>query len=194
MLNGLVTRRGLALALAVAGASLAGCSTANHDVGDAGMMGGESGYHASRLTCAAPETLPSPPVTVVVGDMGMTRMMTGTAPLGTRMLLRASPVAVPAGQMSFLVENTGWRTHEMVVMPLSDQTGAGQRVPGPDGEVDEAGSLGEASNACGEGAGDGLTSGSVGWLSVTLPAGRYELLCNLPNHYANGMWQEFDVT
>jgi len=29
---------------------------------------------------------------------------------------------------------------------------------------------------------------------VTLPPGRYELICNLPNHYADGMYQELVVT
>ena len=71
---------------------------------------------------------------------------------------------------------------------------AGQKVPGPDGKVDEAGSLGEASTSCGAGAGDGIQAGTVSWTTLTLAAGRYELVCNLPNHYADGMHQEIQVT
>ena len=72
--------------------------------------------------------------------------------------------------------------------------GAGQRVPGADGKVDEAGSLGEASASCAAGSGKGITAGAVGWTTLTLAPGRYELVCNLKNHYANGMHQELDVS
>jgi uncharacterized cupredoxin-like copper-binding protein len=54
--------------------------------------------------------------------------------------------------------------------------------------------LGEVSAGCAAGAGEGLPAGSVGWVTVTLPAGRCELVCNLPSHYADGMRQELDVT
>ena len=46
------------------------------------MMGGAAGYAFSRLTCAAPPSLPGATVQVMLGDMGMTQMMGGTAPLG----------------------------------------------------------------------------------------------------------------
>jgi uncharacterized cupredoxin-like copper-binding protein len=88
----------------------------------------------------------------------------------------------------------GWRTHEMVALPLAPGQAAGQRTPGADGKVDEAGSLGEASTSCATGPGDGIKSRRVGWVTLTLPAGPYELVCNLRNHYANGMHQLFVVT
>ena len=121
----------------------------------AGMMGGDPNYHYSAPTCAAPTSLPGSTVTVVLGDMGMTQMMSGTAPLGSHMMLRATPATVPAGQVSLVASNMGWRTHELVILPLAADAAAGQRVPGPDGKVDEAGSLGEASASCAEGSGDG---------------------------------------
>jgi uncharacterized cupredoxin-like copper-binding protein len=34
----------------------------------------------------------------------------------------------------------------------------------------------------------------VGWTTIDLRPGRYELVCNLRNHYANGMHQELDVS
>jgi uncharacterized cupredoxin-like copper-binding protein len=110
------------------------------------------------------------------------------------MLLSVDPATVPTGQVSLVVENTGWRTHEVVVLPLAPGAAAGQRVPGSDGTVDETGSLGEASGSCAAGTGDGIASGAVGWVTVTLPPGHYELVCNLQNHYANGMRQELVVT
>jgi uncharacterized cupredoxin-like copper-binding protein len=91
-------------------------------------------------------------------------MMGGVAPMGARMLLTAEPATVRSGQVSLVVDNTGWRTHELVVLPLA------------------------------AGAGDGIVSGAVGWVTVTLSPGHYELVCNLQNHYANGMRQELVVT
>ena len=157
-------------------------------------MGGDSSYHYSVVTCSAPATLPAPQITVTLGDMGMAGLLGGTAPLGARMMLRAIPVTVRAGQVSVIAENMGWRTHELVILPLAAGSSAGQRVPGRDGKVDEFGSLGEASTPCGPGAGGGITSGAVGWTTVTLSPGRYELVCNLPNHYADGMREEIVVT
>lgn len=159
-----------------------------------GMMGGGAGYSYSRLTCAAPSSLPGRTVSVMLADMGMTQMMGGTAPLGARMMLRAVPVTVSAGQVSLVVSNMGWRTHELVILPLTGGAVAGQRVPGADGKVDETGSLGEASNSCAGGVGEGIKAGTVGWTTVTLAPGRYELVCNLANHYADGMRQELQVT
>ncbi len=120
-------------------------------------------------------------------------MMGGTAPMGAQMRLHATPATEPAGPTSLVVSNVGWRTHELVFLPLA-AAAVGQRVPGSDGKVSQAGSVGEASSSCASGAGTGLTSGSVGWVTVTLAPGRYELLCNLPNHYADGMRQELTIS
>lgn len=152
-----------------------------------------SGYHYSSLTCSAPSTPPGSTVRVTLADMGMTRMMGGNAARGEHMMLRAAPAAVTAGQVRFVASNVGWRTHELVVLPLAAGARVGERVPGADGKVDETGSLGEASSACGADAGEGITSGSVGWTTMSLPRGRYELLCNLTNHYADGMYAELVV-
>ncbi len=159
------------------------------------MMGSApTGYHPRALSCAEPTSLPATIVYVMLGDMGMTSMMNGDAPLGGHMMLRTVPATVPAGQVSFEVANMGWRTHEMVVLPVSGGQSTGQRAPGPDGRVDETGSLGEASASCAEGTGDGIASGSIGWVNLKLPPGDYELVCNLTNHYASGMHEAFTVT
>ena len=188
------SRRLLAFAGVAAGLVLAGCTSNNKQPSGAGMMGGGSGYRYSAVTCSAPSPLPGRTVPVTLADMGMTQMMGGTAPPGARMMLRAAAATVPAGQISLVASNMGWRTHELVILPLATGAGAGQRVPGADGKVDETGSLGEASNSCAAGSGNGITSGTVGWTTITLAPGRYELACNLPNHYADGMYQELVVT
>lgn len=158
------------------------------------MMGGGSNYRSSVSTCRPPAALTGTRVEVSLGDMGMATMMGGVAPIGARMRLLVSTTKVPAGKVSFVVSNQGWRTHELVVLPLAAGVPAGQRQVGASGRVSETGSLGEASSPCGADSGEGITSGSAGWTTLTLPAGRYELICNLPNHYADGMRQAFVVS
>lgn len=188
-----------ALSVVAAGAlALTGCGGGSV-MGGSSVMGGTGqemdGHTLSGSTCtpAAPSTSGAV-VHVVLADMGMTRMMGGTAPMGARMMLRATPTTVAAGTITLQASDRGWRTHELVVLPLAAGAKAGQRIPGADGKVSESGSLGEASAACATGAGDGIPAGSTSWVTLKLPAGRYELVCNLPNHYVDGMRQELDVT
>ena len=110
------------------------------------------------------------------------------------MRIFAIPENVSRGTMSIRVINTGALTHELVVLPLPAGQGIGQRPIGADGKVDEVGSLGEVSRTCGAGPGDGIVAGAAGWTTLNLEPGRYELVCNLPGHYASGMYTELDVT
>ena len=41
---------------------------------------------------------------------------------------------------------------------------------------------------------DGIAPGGSSWVTVTLAAGRYEIVCNLPGHYAAGMYAQLTVT
>jgi uncharacterized cupredoxin-like copper-binding protein len=182
--------RSFVLVAALVAALVTGCS----NVGTGSMMGAAPhGYRMTRLSCRAPSTLPGQNVFVMLGDMGMTRMMGGPAPLSAHMMLRAVPERVQSGQISFVVANMGWRTHEMVVLPLGPGQQAGGRVPGANGRVGETESPGEASASCAAGEGDGIRPGTVGWTTLDLPAGRYELVCNLRHHYEAGMHQLFVV-
>jgi uncharacterized cupredoxin-like copper-binding protein len=141
-------------------------------------------------TCDAP-ALPGQTADVVLSDMrGMSSggMMSG----GRMMSIAARRSVVGAGTMSFRVWNAGMMDHELVVMRLPEG-GVGTRSVGADGRVSEEGSLGEASRSCGEGAGEGIAPGAVSWVSLNLAGGRYELICNLPGHYAMGMFTELDV-
>jgi uncharacterized cupredoxin-like copper-binding protein len=152
-----------------------------------GVRGGPS--------CNAP-ALPGQTVDVVLSDMGGMMgggMMGGGMMGGGHMMnVAASPSAAAAGEVSFRVRNAGMMVHELVVLPLPPG-GAGTRPVGPDGRVSEAGSLGEASKSCGEGAGDGIAPGAESWTTLHLAPGRYELICNLLGHYAMGMFTELDV-
>lgn len=114
------------------------------------------------------------------GMMGMDMSM---APMG----VKAAPATAPAGVVTFHVTNTSKDTiHEMIVMSLADPTkalpyiDADQRV-----DEDKAGDKGEVSE---------LDPGATGSLTVALKPGKYLLICNVPGHFASGMWTEFEVT
>ena len=95
--------------------------------------------------------------------------------------------SAPAGVVTFKVNNVSKDTiHEMIVMYLQDPT---KPLPYIDNEnrvdEDKAGDKGEVSE---------LDPGQSGTLSVPLRVGKYLLICNVPGHYAAGMWAEFEVT
>jgi uncharacterized cupredoxin-like copper-binding protein len=112
---------------------------------------------------------------------------------GMAMHLVADRASVAAGTVSFVARNAAGATHELMILPLEPGQRAGERSVGSDRRVSETGSLGEASRACGAGAGDGIAAGATGWVTLDLQPGRYELVCNLPGHYAAGMYAELDV-
>ncbi|MEU2227932.1 sulfocyanin-like copper-binding protein [Streptomyces sp. NPDC018347] len=184
-----------ALALGIATTGLMAASGAFHRPSPAA-------WRAQSSQCGAPAAQGTA-VDVTVWDMG--RMMRGPdrpAPNSGRpgrygmsmMRLTVHPTAVPAGKVTVRVVNAGTLTHEVIVLPLPAGRTAGERAIGSDGRVSEAGSLGEASRTCGSGAGEGIASGAAAWTTVTLRPGRYELLCDVPGHYAAGMYAELDVT
>ena len=142
------------------------------------------GHHHASTSCTVP-SLPGQVVHVVLADMRMPMMRA----VHHRMVLRAFPARVRPGRVTLLAVNHGWRRHELVVLPLAPGEAAGDRAPGADRRVSEAGSLGEASATCAAGAGEGIRPGAAGWVTLKLPAGRYELVCNLRGHYAAGMHQ-----
>ena len=69
--------------------------------------------------------------------MGMTSMMGATASLGRHMMLRVASGPISAGTISLVASNMGWRTHELVILPLTGGDIAGRRSPGPEGKIDD---------------------------------------------------------
>ena len=177
-----MTRTRLVVAVAIAVLVLAGAST----VAVAAATGGfRSTGTAPNGQCSAPG-LPGTVVNVDLVDMSGRMMMGGWG--GGMMRVLTGRAQVPAGTVSFRVVNTGSLVHELVVLPLTGTQRVGERAVGADGRVDETGSVGEASKTCGAGAGDGINPGAIGWVTLTLAPGNYELVCNLPGHYAAGMY------
>ncbi len=152
--------------------------------GPAGLSGG-----SSRGVPALPGTVVNVSLVNLGGPMMGQRTM-----MGGSMRLSSDRASVPAGTVSFAVTNFGSVDHELVILPLADNQQVGARPIGSDGKVDEAGSLGEASNTGGQGAGQGIRPGSSGWVTLTLAPGHYELVCNLPGHYGAGMYTELTVS
>jgi len=177
-----VTRTRLVVPVAIAVLVLAGAST----VAVAAATGGfRSTGTAPNGQCSAPG-LPGTVVNVDLVDMSGRMMMGGWG--GGMMRVLSSRAQVPAGTVSFRIINTGSLVHELVVIPLTSGQGVGERAVGADGRVDETGSVGEASKTCGAGAGDGINPGAIGWVTLTLAPGNYELVCNLHGHYGAGMY------
>ena len=92
-----------------------------------------------------------------------------------------------AGEITFNLTNEADQTHEFVIfrtdlaadaMPLNDE-----------GDVDEAGEGVEAIDEV-----EDIAAGSDASLTVTLDAGSYVFLCNVSEHYGNGMHVGFTVS
>ena len=176
---------GIGLVVALSGLLLVGFSSARHS--GFGMMGQQPRHYSSTEVCTPSTKLTGQAINVTVFDMGM---MMGNS---RRMGLSAYPSTIASGKVNIVVANMGMRTHELVVLPLAAGQSAGTRVVGADGKIDETGSLGEVSNNCSSGSGEGILPGSQGWTTLNLAPGRYEFVCNLKNHYAAGMYQEVVV-
>ena len=120
-------------------------------------------------------------------DKGSTAPMATDHGLGMALMkmpsdmgLQLSTNTVPAGNVTFKFKNSSHDlVHEMLVLPYVE----GTNLPYDDKQVkineDKAGSLGEVSET------DPVKSGE---LKLSLKSGKYVLVCNLPGHFANGMW------
>ena len=95
--------------------------------------------------------------------------------------------SAPAGDVTFDITNDAEQTHEFVV--FKTDLPEDQLPTNADGDVDEEGEgvthIDEVED---------ITAGSTESLSVTLDAGSYVVLCNLPGHYRQGMHASFTVS
>ena len=181
-----MTRRAMIFALIGAVVALAVASTAFIALLNSSNSPSVNGAFGS-ISCSVPQ-LPGLKVNVTLSDAGDSMM--NQEPMMATLIV--DPGTLHAGQVSFVVSNQGVLAHEMVVLPLPSD-GPGTRPTGADGKINESQSLGEASRSCGSGTGDGIAPGSVGWTTMTLKPGRYELVCDEPWHYAAGMFNVLTV-
>jgi uncharacterized cupredoxin-like copper-binding protein len=149
----------------------------------------------SRTTSCSVPSLIGAVVNVSLSNSGGP-MMGGATMGGVRggmMRLAVDTASVPRGVVSFIATNLGSINHELVVLPLPTDQIVGTRVPRADSTIDETTSIGEASNTCGAGTGEGIAPAASSWTTLTLAPGRYELVCNIPGHYAAGMYTQLTV-
>jgi uncharacterized cupredoxin-like copper-binding protein len=114
---------------------------------------------------------------------GMPGVDNSKAPMG----IKLSRDRVPHGKVTFNVVNSSKDTvHEMIVVKL-DEPGKPLTYVDSEERVDEekVNDRGEVSE---------LDPGKSGSLTLDLDAGDYLLICNVPGHFAAGMWSKFTVT
>jgi len=126
---------------------------------------------------------------IVPTDLGMGMAKTKGATHGTNshMGITIYQHTIKAGPVTFEVKNNSEKTiHEMLVLPIKDTN-----TPLPyiknENRLDEnkTNSLGEVSE---------LDPGKSGTLTLTMKPGKYLLACNVPGHYASGMWTLLTVS
>jgi uncharacterized cupredoxin-like copper-binding protein len=122
------------------------------------------------------------------GIMGRGMMGNGWGMMGMgHMIVRTDHPAVKAGPIHFSVTNWSRAViHEMLVVAVDS---ADSPLPYdyntakvPEDQVKSMGEVGE------------LKANESGGLDATLTPGTYILLCNVPGHYAAGMWTALTVT
>lgn len=95
--------------------------------------------------------------------------------------------SAPAGDVTFDVSNDAEQTHEFVV--FKTDLAQDQLPTNADGDVDEAG---EGVTPIDEI--EDIEAGTTKSLTVSLDAGNYVIICNLPGHYRQGMHASFTVS
>lgn len=148
-----------------------------------------------RVVSCGPKTTARNRIQVVLTNMGGPMMGGGMMGRvrGGMMRVVSDRSTVPAGRVTFVATNAGSVSHELVVLSLRHGQIVGTRPLQSDGRVNEGASLGEASATCRANSGDGIAPGATGWTTLNLASGRYELVCNLPGHYAAGMYTQLTV-
>lgn len=92
-----------------------------------------------------------------------------------------------AGELTFDVTNDAEQTHEFVIFKTDENEDA---LPTDDeGNVDEEGEGVELVDEI-----EDIEAGSNESLTVTLDAGSYVFICNLPGHYNQGMHTSFTAS
>ena len=113
------------------------------------------------------------------------------------MSLTVSPNSAPAGDVTFVVKNTGTIDHEAVVLktnipydkiPITDAGDPPAPVKTGANKVSEDTNIGETGDP-------NLKPGDTRTFTIKhMTAGNYVIVCNLAGHYGSGMRAPFTVT
>ena len=91
------------------------------------------------------------------------------------------PAQVKAGKVTFSVKNVGHLEHEFIVIKTSR---AANKLPTKGAVAVVTGKVGALTH---------VKPGTTKTLTLTLKAGHYVLICNLPGHYKAGQFANFRV-
>jgi uncharacterized cupredoxin-like copper-binding protein len=120
-----------------------------------------------------------------------------TKGLGGPMTLVAAPASVQAGDVTFVVKNTGTIDHEMIVLQTSTPYNKLPVVDGgdPPAPVTSGATKVSETHNIGETGDPNLKSGETRTFTIkNMVAGSYALVCNIAQHYQKGMRAAFTVT
>lgn len=168
---------GMALVLALS--VLAGCGSSSKT----GSTTTSSGVATSTTAVASGNT-----VHVTVSD---------TQGLNGPMTLVASPATVQAGDVTFVVKNSGTIDHEMIVLQTSTPFNKLPITDGGDPPVPVTSGANKVSetNKSGETGDPNLKPGVTRTFTIkNMAAGSYALVCNIALHYGKGMRGAFTLT
>lgn len=96
----------------------------------------------------------------------------------------AAPSTASAGDVTFEVSNQGTQVHNFVVFRTDL---AADQLPVENAQVTAGGAVEEVGRV------DEFDPGSTETLTLSLDAGSYVLVCNVPGHYEQGMRTAFSV-
>ena len=130
--------------------------------------------------CSVP-SLSGLTVDVTLSDAGDAMM--GQEPMMATLI--ADPATVPAGKVSFLAFNNGALARGWSCSHFPRTVLARGRLE-PMARSASPRAWARRHDSCAPGAGDGIAPGSVGWTTMTLKPGRYELVCDEPWRCAGG--------
>ncbi len=176
-----MSRRALGVSL-VAGLLLVGCSSGNPQ-GASNTVAMIPGYVPGGGTTATVPigyTVSTQPISVTLGETD-----------ANHMFIDMSQSFAQTGPVTFLVTNSGKKTHEFVVLQ-TDTMAADFPIVSFEGEsnrIDE-----DAAGVSNLGETGDMAAGETKTLTVDMPPGHYAIVCNLQGHYAMGMHQDFWVT
>jgi len=119
---------------------------------------------------------------IVVGPVGASGTKTTVAVRLKEFKVLPSALTAKRGAVAFAVKNVGKIDHELVVLKTNV---APSKLPIKKGKAVETGRVGRVGP---------IKRGASRTLTLTLTAGKYVLLCNLPGHYVAGQRIGFRVT
>ena len=120
---------------------------------------------------------------IAVASAAVSSTRTTTVPVQLREYkVIVSKPSAPTGKVTFVITNTGKKSHEFVVIKTPKP--ASQLLKPGGKRAEETGTVDEVEN---------VPPGTTKTLTLTLGKSHYALLCNRPGHYARGQYSNFVV-